>query len=332
MKRLIISFVVILVLTACQKDQQPDIKTETKVENPLKKEVQIVDLDSNTRPIAVMINNIKVAQPYQTGLNDAYLVYEIIVEGGITRLMAIFKDANNIQIGTIRSSRHYYLDYVLENDAIYTHFGYSNRAKKDISNLKIDNVNGLVDDFYWRDKNLPVSSEHTVYTNIKNIEQMIEKKKYENTTNQDILLNYSADEIDLSTKENSIKANNVTIKYSNYQTNEFIYDEINKNYIRKSNGEIRQDYITKENFTVKNLITYQVSNHNIDSYGRQDINNIGSGEGYYISNGHAIKITWEKNARDSQTIYKDLDGTELIVNDGNTYIEIQPSNQELIIN
>ena len=85
----------------------------------------------NERPVAVMIDNHTGAWP-QAGLNKAYLVYEIIVEGGETRLMALFKGQDVEHIGPVRSSRHYFLDYALENDAIYTHFGWSPQAESDI--------------------------------------------------------------------------------------------------------------------------------------------------------------------------------------------------------
>ena len=62
------------------------------------KKVQIYS--GNDRPIAVMIDNHKSAWP-QAGLNDAYLVYEIIVEGGETRLMPVFKGVNLDKIGPI---------------------------------------------------------------------------------------------------------------------------------------------------------------------------------------------------------------------------------------
>ena len=87
--------------------------------NVEEKQVQI--FKGKDRPIAVMIDNHNLAWP-QAGLNKAYLVYEIIVEGGETRLMALFKGQNVDKIGPVRSSRHYFLDYVMENDAIYAHF------------------------------------------------------------------------------------------------------------------------------------------------------------------------------------------------------------------
>ncbi len=203
-------------------------KTETQEQEPIiEKKLQILDLESNTRPIAVMINNHKTAQPYQTGLNDAYLVYEIVVEGGITRMMAVFKDQDTATIGTVRSSRHYFLDYAQENDAIYTHFGWSPQAEEDINNLNIDNINGMVDSGFWRDQELlnnGVPSEHTAYNNIENILKVADKRGYETTSTKDTLLNYSIDEIDLSTMEGAIKADNVFIEYSSYQKNTFKYD------------------------------------------------------------------------------------------------------------
>ena len=310
-------------------------KTETQEQEPIiEKKLQILDLESDTRPIAVMINNHKTAQPYQTGLNDAYLVYEIVVEGGITRMMAVFKDQDTATIGTVRSSRHYFLDYVQENDAIYTHFGWSEKAQQDINDLNIDNVNGLVDSGFWRDQELRnngVPLEHTAYTNIENILKVADKRGYETTSTKDTLLNYSVDEIDLSTMEGAIKADNVFIEYSSYQKNTFKYDSVNKVYNKYSNDTLRKDYVTGEAFKAKNIITYQVNNYSMDSYGRQEIDNIGSGEGYFISNGYAVPITWEKKSPSSQTVYKFLDGKEITVNDGITYIQIQPKNKTLEI-
>ena len=109
------------------------------IEVEIQKEVQI--FNGNSRTIAVMIDNVGDARP-QAGLNEAYMVYEIIVEGKLTRLMALFKDVDLDKIGPVRSSRHYFLDYALENDAIYVHFGWSPQAQSDIRKLGVNNING----------------------------------------------------------------------------------------------------------------------------------------------------------------------------------------------
>ena len=43
--------------------------------------------------------------------------------------MAVFKGSDADKVGPMRSSRHYFLDYALENDAIYAHIGWSPQAQ-----------------------------------------------------------------------------------------------------------------------------------------------------------------------------------------------------------
>ena len=312
-----------------EKEEKPqeEIKEEPKKEEKL----NIIDINSNSRNIAVMINNIKNVWDYQSGLQDAYIVYEIIVEGGYTRLMAIYKDKDTEKIGSVRSARPYFLDYALENDAIYVHFGGSDQALDEAKTLNISNINFLYDSGYYRDKSLKLATEHTAFTSMDRINKQIEKKKYRTTTESEPLLKYTTEEIDLSSIENNQQANKVVINFSGSRTTTFEYDSNLKVYKRSQNNKEHIDYITKEQYTAKNIITYQVESRSIDSYGRQELKNIGSGNGYYITNGYIVPITWEKTSRNSKTVYKYMDGTILEVNDGNTHIEIQPKGRNITI-
>lgn len=314
-----------------------DKKPEKKKEEP---KLQIVNTDSKKRPFAVMINNIGVARPVQCGLQKAYIVYEIIVEGGITRYMAVFSgDSDADCIGSIRSSRHYYLDYALENDAIYVHHGQSPQAQEDFSNLKVDRVVASEPNTGWRQKGLGVSSEHTLFSSIDKIKNGIGKKRTEYSDeryndNYGLLLHYSVKPIDLASVANAKVANKVDIRYSNSTTTNYEYDAEAKVYKRFVNNKVHKDRITGEQYTFKNIITYQVKNYNLNDgsgKGRQGLNNVGSGTGYYISEGYAIPIKWSKSDRKAKTKYTLEDGTELVVNDGNTFIQIQPVNEKLNI-
>ncbi len=314
-----------------------DNKQTTTTTTTTTKRLKIVNPNTKSRPFAVMINNHNDARPLQSGLQDAYLMYEMIVEGGITRYLALFLDQNTDRIGSIRSARHYYLDYALENDAIYVHHGYSPQAMADWKALNVDRIEVNESTTGWRAKGLKTASgksvayEHTLFTSIEKLNKGIGSKRTERKN--DLLLDYSIDELDLSGIEGAKIANNVSIRYSNYATSSYEYDAENKVYKRFVNNKAHNDYETGKQYTFKNIITYQVKNTSIagDEKGRQTINNIGSGEGYYISNGYAVPITWSKKSRDSQTVYKYKDGKELIVNDGNTFIQIQPTGQTLTI-
>lgn len=288
------------------------------------KKVNIVDVNTKSRPYAVMVNNVEGARKLQSGLQDAYLIYEMMVEGGITRYLALFLDQNTERIGSIRSARHYYLDYALENDAIYVHHGYSPQAREDWNSLGVDRIEVNESTTGWRDKSASKTYEFTLFTNIEKLNKGIGSKRTER--NNDLLLNYSADEIDLSQLEGAIPANKINIKYSSNTNNNYVYDNENKVYLRSVNGKSQDDYVTGKQLTVKNIIVYSIKYSGIsgDDKGRQTIDNVGSGTGYYISDGYAVPITWHKDSRKSQTIYKYNNGQEITVNDGNTFIQIVP--------
>ena len=338
-KILMILFVLIIIagaifyfLNFSPKKEEIKDKINDIIEEKPKPTLKIVDESSYTRPIAVMINNHNQARPYHSGLQDAYIVYEAIVEGGITRMMAVFKDQTTARIGSVRSSRHYFLDYALENDAIYVHFGWSPQAENDIRSLGVNNINGLYDNAFWRDYNLPVNYEHKAVTSIEKINEVINQKGYRKEYNSknvqdELSLKYSIDEIHINESEDSVVANNVSIPYSYYMTSSYTYDATNNYYLRYANGVAHKDYITGEQYHFKNIIIEKVENYTIDSYGRQSLNNIGTGTGYFITNGYARPITWEKASRSSKTVFKYLDGTPVIVNDGNTFIQIEPITQ-----
>lgn len=338
-------FLSLLLFTGCGNKKEIDSSNEP-INQPIaeEKKLQIINEDSNSRVIAVQINNHNQARPNHAGLQNAFVVYEAIVEGGITRMLAMFKDQTIEKIGSVRSSRPYFLDYVLENDAIYVHFGFSEKAKQDIAKLGINNINGLYDNAFWRDKTLNVDYEHTAFTNTDNINSYIAKKGYRNTSDASPLLNYSVDEIDIKlekvetledgTTNTTItnKANTIIIPYSYYMTVQYDYDNTNKVYYRTANGTPHVDAITKNQYHFKNIIIAKIKNYTTnEGGGRQALENIGTGSGYYITNGHVKEITWEKNDRNSKTKYKYLDGTEIKVNDGNTFIQIVPINSNITI-
>lgn len=333
---LIIITIVIIIICSNLNDNDTKKTDNKKVKEKkpvVEEKLKILDLDSNTRPYAVMINNIKTVWGYQSGLQDAYLVYEIIVEGGYTRLLSLYKDVNLDRIGTVRSSRHYFLDYALENDAIYVHFGWSPQAQSDISKFGVNNINFMSYSGYTRDTSLGLASEHTAFTTTSKIMEGAKYYGYRTTTDEDVLLEYSVKSVNTANMDGAVPANKVYIEYSASKSTSFEYDSTNKIYNRYQNNIAHTDYVTGNQYTAKNIITYQVANYTIsgENKGRQNIENIGSGTGWYISEGYAVPITWEKSSRSSKTIYKYTDGTEIKVNDGNTHIQIQPTGKNLTI-
>ena len=307
-------------------EQSKQEKEEIKEE---KKETKIYN--GTDRPIAVMIDNHKGAWP-QAGLNKTYLVYEIIVEGGETRLMALFKGKNVDVVGPVRSSRHYFLDYVMENDALYAHYGWSPKAQSDISTLGINNINGIYygKPTFWRITNK--RAPHNAMTSTEQILSAAKKKGYRTESDISSILNYSQDEINLDAGK---KAENINIKHSYLHSVSYKFDKKTKKYNRYARGTLQKDYTTGKTITTKNLIVMFAKSSVLDDgtdKDRQELHNIGTFKGYYITNGKAIKIECIKSSRNSRTIYREADsGKEIEVNDGNTWINICPSSENLTI-
>lgn len=280
------------------------------------------------RPVAMMINNLKQAIP-QLGISNADIIYECIVEGGITRLMAVFSNYETLPTtGSVRSSRDYYIDLAQSHDAIYAHCGGSEEAYRIISERKIDNIDGVRGSAaeasaYWKDKDRVrnMGYEHASMTNGENISKAVSDMKFRTEISDGFShpLSFALEE----TAFEGNPAKSVTVTYSgNYSKSFFSYDEEEKVYKKGQYGAAHIDANTESTLSFKNVIVFGVSYRDTgDEYHHLVMNFTGTGKGYYISNGIAKEIVWSK--ADRQTPYKlyEQDGTTpLLLNPGKSYI------------
>lgn len=304
--------------------ETPVYKAEFSV-NPL---TGLEDLEigkENDRPVAVTINNISIAQPVQTAIGKADIVYETEVEGGITRLVALYQDISKIEkIGTVRSARYPFIDLAMGHNAIYVHHGqdsyHAGPHLRDVDHFIVDENNAGV-----RTSN-GLSKEHTLYAYGNKLWECIGKQFNTKNNSSKNWVNFAADEANV-TFDN--KANSVKVPFSNSYNSTFKYDETTGKYVRYFNGTLRKDYITGESESFKNvfvLITdiYTYPNCN-DGYKHQKVE-LDSGNGYYIVNGTYTIISWSKGASSNGFVFKAVDGSELSVQPGNSWVCIQNKN------
>ncbi|SDK38390.1 DUF3048 domain-containing protein [Natronincola ferrireducens] len=286
------------------------------------------------RPVAVMINNMKAALP-QSGISQADIMYETLAEGNITRLVAVFQDFNAEKIGPIRSTRHYYLNFAFDHDAVFVHHGGSPQAFQAIKNLKPANLNTLSyleGIMAWRD---PVRSkqrgmfEHSLYTNTEGIMKGWEAVGYRKEVKEGLerKLNFMEEEW---TPEGE-KADIVIIPFSKDYTGSFQYNPETKLYKRYQSEQPHIDENNNQQLETKNIIIQYADIRVIsgDAEGRREIELIGSGKGLYISNGKAMPIVWKKSTYDTATQFQDINGNPLKLNKGKTWIAIFPQNREI---
>ena len=278
-------------------------------------------VNTDQRPLAVMIDNDnKDARP-QAGIDEAYLIYEMPVEGGVTRFMALFRNVGTEKIGPVRSSRHYFLDFVKENDAIYTHYGWSPKASQDISAFGVNNINGVSGadgSTFWRERKFK-GDWHSAYTSIEKIKERAGVKGYKSETTVKNGIKYATEYISLPAENVAVE---ITLPYAGMYKTGYKYNGETGLYEKQINNAPH----TMQNGNVlsfKNIIVELIADTALgDGSPRREIKTAGSGKGYYFTNGAYEEITWEKASRTEPTVYKTADGEELLINPGNTIINV----------
>lgn len=290
--------------------------------NPLTGLENLTEGKETDRPVAIMINNLyssaskQNAQSVQAGLAGADIIYETEVEGGVTRLLAVYQDVSKVgKIGTVRSARYAYVDLAMGHNAIYVHHGvdptYCKPHLKDTDPIALSENN-----YGFREKN-GLAKEHTLYTSGEKLWNGLvnDKKKTQNTT-QALWQNF-ADETESLTFENSAKV--ITAQFSTAYKSVFKYDEKTGLYTRYFKDTERKDYFTKESTKVKNVFILKTSITNYPD-GKHRKVSLTSGDGYYCVNGTYIPIKWSKGSSKNGFKFTNTDGTPLTVNAGNSWV------------
>lgn len=345
MKTMGILFVFMIVLGGCKKtetgkepinteQEQITTKEESTTENSHQGEVRsrlsgkwVKKEIANRRPIAVMYNNIKQAQP-QSGIAKADIVYECLVEGGITRLMALFEQYDALEkIGSVRSARHYYVEIAEEYDAIFAHYGQTKYAVEEIKKRQMDTLSGLSslgESIYYRDSSR--KAPHNAYTSTDRLLNGMKGQNIRIEYEEGQEPHFSFYEKNTDVKGESAKK--IKLSYSTYSSPYFQYNEKQKEYDRFQYDQPQIDDQTGAQLQYKNVLIQFVKEWDIDHNGYQTMDLVSSGEGYYATLGTYIPITWEKTSADGVTHYYDETGQELRLNSGKTWISVFPENKK----
>lgn len=304
-----------------------DVSSEEIIEpefaiNPLTGTEDLDPAFANKRPVAIMINNISVAQSVQCGLSNADIIYETEVEQGITRLMAVFQNVSAVnQIGTIRSARYAYIDLAMGHNAIYCHHGQDPAYAK--PHLKHTTAFEIHENNAGKRLSNGKAKEHTLYTYGNKLWSVLSSSVKVENKNSGTWQNFVSQEEVVNVAGGV--ANNVTIPFSRPQKTTFTYDVNTGKYLRYSNGVALADYSTGAKVNVKNIFVLLTSITNYsDGYHRNV--NLSSGKGYYVTNGAYTEINWSKGNASSPIKFTNLDGTPLEVNAGKSYVAFMNKN------
>ncbi len=307
------------------------------------------------RPLAVMIENHEEARP-QSGLSFADVVYESVVEGGITRFMGVFYcgiAGGSVNLAPVRSARTFYLPWVLEYDATYNHVGgagvcsdptVDERAKAlcQIEQYKIKDMDQFGISFPTCYRNYDrldhtVATEHTMTCVTDKLIKVAADRGWTNVDAKGVAWdkNFESWKFKDDTKEGergaSMSASFVGWKgYDAEYGVKWAYDPKKNMYFRTNGGKPHTDLESKEQLSAKNVvILFAEETGPVDEHGHLLYDNIGTGDGILLQDGKTIKVTWKKAVRTSRTKFYGADGKEISFNRGQIWIDQLPTGTKI---
>ncbi len=351
-RMIILFFVLVLLLSGCGKENQPTfnsgvnenssemrdaIQDEEKDNISSQEDREILDVQQNVEeekqqlivapflgklvekielpsPIMVMIENSPAARP-QIGLEDASIVYEFLVEGGITRFLALFYENFPERVGPVRSTRPYFIQTALEYDATLLHVGASAEGFHLLATSGISHIDQLSNGaYFWRDLNR--RAPHNVYTGKSKLGNYLDKLDIKLV---DSIFSFKS--VSFIDQQRTKEADKLKIRYWGGYTVEYKYDASKGNYLRFIDSVPHLMEGGKKLYADNILVQYVDTNIKDDA-GRLEMDLIGTGKALFFKNGYVFEGQWAKEA--DRVVYNGENGIEWQFNSGQTWIQIVP--------
>ena len=267
------------------------------------------------RPYAVMLSSDAVVRPL-SGIAAADIVVEMpVVQGGITRMMAVFVCDVPDEIGSIRSARNDFIPVAASLDVIYAHWGGEKQALTRLNNKVLDNLNGLVLEGTTFYRKSGVAPPHNGFTNYERMQQQAERFGYETTYNGPTYLHIQGEQ---QHDQESV----LSIGYGLGSNVSYTYNPFTNKYARLRGGRAEMDRLTYQQVQTDNVaILVTNMRHDYEQYNKVDIT--GSGDLYLAQNGVIVKGRWTKaqTPLESEIFFYDENGSQIPFVTGKVWIQ-----------
>ncbi|MFZ7103460.1 MAG: DUF3048 domain-containing protein [Peptococcaceae bacterium] len=310
------------------KPHQEEVQEEPQVEIPQVQQSEGTEEETEwaglprARNLAVVVDNDINARP-QAGLEKADYIYELPIEGGTARFMAVFSRFSADLIGPIRSARDYTITIAKEYDPIFVHAGGSPQAFAMFH--EIGNLNGLeggVDRAFWRidEREAP----YNLYSDSKTLRRVAEQEGFREEGQLPDFTYLKPDE-----EFSGSPSEKITIDYGHEDFKaEFLYDQVTKRYLRFTGG-VKHWNTAGDQLSTKNIIIQIVNTNVIDDEGRLQLDLLSTGRAVFFSEGQVTQGYWEKKQGNDPTKFYRSQNEEIALAEGNTWLNIVPMNAKI---
>ncbi len=284
--------------------------------------------DSNRVPVCVMIENAAFSgvRP-QSGLSRASVVYEVVVEGGITRLMAVFAGEQSPTVGPVRSARDTYLEFASEYNCAYTHAGGSFTALQAIPRFNLRDLDGLREGkYFYRDRSK--FSPHNLFTSTDELYRAVDEHSWskEEPPQYESWYFQGAMESD-SPYDAAVPGaiDRIEVLFGGSYNVLYTYDAENNYYVRSNGGVIQTDAATGNTLSTRNIVLQYVGQGQyIEGKGRVNWPVTGEGIVEVFHDGMMTRGMWRKPTRTDRTTFVDDSGEPISLVRGSVWVEVVP--------
>ncbi len=278
----------------------------------------LVIYDSINRPaLTVKIDNAPKARP-QAGINGADIVFVELVEGGLTRLAAVFHSQIPSEVGPVRSMRTGDFDLLAQfNSPLFANSGGNRVTRRYLaeSTLVDVGVNAMFRHYYRTSRPAP----HNLYTNPGNLWAAAAGSGFDSGLPSAIFA--FRDSADAGPSGDQV--NGVTI---NYGATRVGYRWDGSGWLRTQDGTATADSAgtrVAPTTVIVQFTDYRVSEADAES---PEAISVGEGEAWILTDGRLVKGRWSRPGVGDTTRYLDAAGNEVRILPGRTWIEMPRPN------
>jgi len=286
-------------------------------------------------PVAVMVDNYIDARP-QIGLDRADLVYELLVEGGITRFMAVYLRQEADWVEPVRSARTPFLFVARELGAVLGHVGAAGTEGPSDAQTQFSNwgVLHLDEQFnpgpFWRDR--ARAAPYNAATSITELRGHALGLGWLGPSEMQPWL-FKEDGVEANASGGAVSALSYAFFWGGPPLSDFaadwFYDAGRNEYARSTAGRPHIDGRSGARLTARNVVVQFDTAGVINREGHVLYGSVGVGPAYVFLDGQVIEATWSKPSLEQRNRYVDLNGEEIKFNRGNTWIAVLPEGSPL---
>ncbi len=275
------------------------------------------------RVIAVKIDNHPAARP-QTGLDQADAMYELLVEGGLTRFIGLFQTIDPDRVGPIRSGRPTDPTLVAFLDAPLQISGAQSWIISYINStgVKLIGDNGATT-FRDSSRNAP----HNLYGRVAAMRDVSDSRGYPDDSPDPMFLFGD-------TPADGIAATTVTLDWSSRP--EVVWTWDGTSYLRWNASE-PHTWITaegeEEQIAVPALLVLTARQYTATPPGKGSsvpaLDTVGSGQALLFHSGRLVEGTWDRDSIEEPFTLELVDGSPMVIPRGQLWISIFPSHQRV---